>query len=334
MSDLPEGWVLAASSFNWTPELIRAQRSARDLVVGIVADNVAEVVELEAGQVWRSFPEPADAEVDALRSALQSAGGDVSVLGVSIDDYQPSGRRRTDDERLAFLIPQLLAARRVGAVGVRLPLGQAGRPLLLRVLPFLHELDLTLYEEFQGQQTPSSPHAAPAIQVISDLADHRVRLLCDISILMPALPPSYLDRLRRGGVPADLVDRLSDQWRDPATPDAVRTALSSGSVPPGVHTLFMNLLVRFGRAEASELSEVLDLTGAYHLKFWDLDDGDNRVSGPIRDLGRLLAGSGFRGTLTSEWGGHEWLEGWAATDITRQHLSLARDALAAGAAAA
>jgi hypothetical protein len=109
--------------------------------------------------------------------------------------------------------------------------------------------------------------------------------------------------------------------------------LRSGAVPEAVRTLYMNLLVRFGRAEVAQLRHVLDVVGGFHLKFWDLDDADGRVSGPIRDLGRLLAGTGFAGTLTSEWGGHEWLDD-DPTATTRQHLELARRALAEGVAAA
>ena len=80
-------------------------------------------------------------------------------------------------------------------------------------------------------------------------------------------------------------------------------------------------------------SGILPLVGAFHLKFWDLDDADGRVSAPIRDLGAVLAGSDFAGTLCSEWGGHEWLDADAA-DMTRRHLALARSALADGVAAA
>jgi len=84
------------------------------------------------------------------------------------------------------------------------------------------------------------------------------------------------------------------------------------------------------------LRDILPLVGAFHLKFWDLDDADSRVSAPIRDLGSLLAisGSGFAGTLCSEWGGHEWLDDADAADVTRRHLALARAALADGVAAA
>lgn len=332
-TELPAGWTLSASAFNWTPDVIRAEHAAPDLAVGIVTHGIAPVIELEPGQLWRSFPESADTEVDALRRRLDAAGGSVSIVGASLDDWLGPGRRRTQAERLAFLVPQLHAARRVGAAGVRLPIGQAGEPLLRELLPMLHELDLVLLEEIQGQQTPDSPTTAAAIDVIAGIDDPHVRLLVDISMLMPALPTTYLEQLARAGLPEGLMSRLAEDWRDPATAGAVVELLRSGAVPPAIHTMYMNLLVRFGRSRATELRGILPLVGAFHLKFWDLDDADDRVSQPVRDLGAVLAGSDFTGTMCSEWGGHEWLDGADAADMTRRHLALARSALADGVAA-
>jgi hypothetical protein len=324
--EIPNGWTLCASSFNWTPEIIAAARTAQDIVTGI-ADSVTKTIEIEPGLLWRSFPAPQDGEVDALRHGLASKGGRVSIVGASLDDFTSPTGRRTLQERLDFLVPQLQAARRAGAVGVRLPIGQAGTELLALVQPLLHELDLVLYEEIQGQQTPGNPAVAPALKAIAGLADDRVRVLVDISMLMPALPVSYLEELRRGGVAPDLLERLENDWQDPATHDAVTALLRSGQVPPRIHTLFMNLLIRFGRSDAADLQDVLPLVGAFHLKFWDLDDDSGRVSQPLRDLGGLLGRNGFTGTLTSEWGGHEWLQD-DPTDMTRRHLALAETALA------
>lgn len=327
---LPAGWTLAGSAFNWTPEVIRADRSAPDIALGIVADGVASVIEIEPGQLWPSFPEPSDAEADAFREALGALGGSVSIVGASLDDWASPTRRRTDDERIAFLMPQLRSARRVGAAGVRLPIGQAGEPLLRRLLPSLAELDLVLFEEIQGQQTPENPAASAALDTIAAIDDPRLRVLVDISMLMPSLPPSYLARLRSGGVSPALLDRLATDWRDPSTNAAVVDLLRSGSVPAAVHTLFMNLLVRFGRSQASDLRGILPLVGGFHLKFWDLDDSDDRVSRPIRDVAQEIAGTSFEGTLCSEWGGHEWVDEDPST-ITRAHLALAHTALVAGA---
>ena len=326
--EIPHGWTLCASSFNWTPEITAARRTAHDIVAGI-ADSVAKTIELEPGLLWRSFPAPQDAEVDELRHSLAARGASVSIVGASLDDFTSPTKRRTLQERLDFLVPQIQAAHRVGASGVRLPIGQAGTELLTLVQPLLHKLDLVLYEEVQGQQTPGSPAVEPALEAIAGLADDHVRVLVDISMLMPALPVTYLEELRQGGVSPDLLARLQNDWRDPATLDAVTALLRSGNVPPRIHTLFMNLLIRFGRSDAADLQGILPLVGAFHLKFWDLDDDGGRVSQPLRDLGGLLSRHGFSGTLTSEWGGHEWLQD-DPTEMTRRHLALAASALAAG----
>lgn len=323
---LPSAWTIGASAFNWTPEVIRAEVSAARIAVGIVAGGTSSVIELELGQLWRSFPVPTDAEAEAVRDALSAVDGRVSIVGASIDDWAAHGRRRDDDERLAFLVPQLRAAHRLGAAGVRLPIGQAGPALLERVLPVLHQLDLVLYEEAQGAQSPLSGAHRKQYDTIAEFGDPRLRLLIDISMLMPAPPVTYLERLRRSALPSDFIDRLENEWPDPSISEAAVALLQAGAVPPAVHTLFMDLLVRFGRSDAADLSDVLALVGAVHLKFWDLDDTDGRITRPIRELTRHLRTAGFDGILTSEWGGHEWLDD-DPTDVTRRHLELVRGVL-------
>lgn len=317
---------IGASAFNWTPAVIRADRAATDIAVDIVAAGVSRVIEVEPGQLWRSFPITRADEAALLRERLAAAGGRVSIVGASLDDWMSPTRRRTEEERLEFLVPQLRAAQALGADGVRLPIGQAGPELLRRLLPVLHELDLVLFEEAQGSQTPQSPMSAGAYDVIADLDDPHVRLLIDISMLMPAVPVSYLDELERGGVPGALVRRLRDEWQDPATLEAVIDLLRSGGVPGPVHTLYMDMIVRFGRSSVDALRPVLPFVAGFHLKFWDLDDADGRVWQPVRELGSVLAETGFAGVLTSEWGGHEWLDADPA-EMTRAHIAGARAAL-------
>ncbi|MDQ0798938.1 restriction endonuclease subunit R [Arthrobacter sp. SLBN-112] len=325
-AEISADWTLCASSFNWAPDIVAAGRTAPDIVSGIA--DLVKTVELEPGLVWRSFPDPQDEEVDGLRQSLASRGGHISIVGASLDEFTSPTTRRSLLERLEFLAPQLRAAHRVGAHGVRLPIGQAGPDLLTLLQPMLHELDLVLFEEIQGRQAPGNPGVEPALDAIAALADDHVRVLVDISMLMPALPATYLEKLRQSGIPAELLARLEHDWRDPATLDAVTALLRSGQVPPRIHTLFMNLLIRFGRSEAADLQGIMPLVGAFHLKFWDLDD-DGRVSQPLRDLAGLLSRSGFTGTLTSEWGGHEWLQD-DPTEMTRRHLALAEAALSSG----
>ncbi|WJL94465.1 restriction endonuclease subunit R [Microbacterium sp. ET2] len=325
-ASLPPTLKIGASAFNWTPEVIRAEHAATDITVDIVAEGVSTLVEVEPGQLWRSFPVTRVDEAALLREHLAAVGGRVTIVGASLDDWMSPTRRRTEEERLEFLVPQLHAAHALGAIGVRLPIGQAGPELLRRLLPLLHELDLVLFEEAQGSQTPQSPTSAEAYDVIAELDDRHVRLLIDISMLMPAVPVSYLSELERGGVPASLRERVRDHWRDPATLGVVVQLLRSGGVPGPVRTLYMDMVVRFGRSSVDVIRPVLPLVAGFHLKFWDLEDADGRVWQPVRDLGAQLAGSGFDGVLTSEWGGHEWLDA-DPTEMTRAHIAGARKAL-------
>jgi sugar phosphate isomerase/epimerase len=324
----PAAWVLAASSFNWTRDILQAARTPHDIVVGIAQSRVSEVVEVELGQCFRSFPRMNEEEVDRLRLGLDAHGARVSIVGLGLDDYTSLVHHRTEAQRLAFLEPQLRAAQRLGAHGVRLPFGQPDPALLNALTPLLEALGLVLYLEIQGPQGPGSPGYEETMALFADGSNRRLQLLLDASMVTPMLPTSYLDCLGRSGVPADLVDRVTHGWEDPATAKAVRECLAGGQVPPQALALYMTMVVRFGTWTVADLEPLLPYTSAAHLKFWDLDDADGRVTGPLRQLASALDRHGFSGTLCSEWGGHDWYEGpESATEMTRRHLELVRATL-------
>ena len=322
-----------ASAFNWTPEVIRAERPAPDIAVGIVADGVASMIEIEPGQLWRSFPESADAEVDALRPASRrSAGRSASSARASMTGL-PRGAAAPTMSDSRSCSPSSAPRIGVGATGVRLPIGQAGEPLLRQLLPTLHELDLVLFEEIQGQQTPDSPGGARAID---DDRRHRRSAACGCSSTSACscrrCRRATSSELRAGGVHGALLAaarvRLA-RPRDRST--RWSTLLRSGGVPPAVHTML--------HEPAGALRTIGCRGPPRHpparrrVPSQVLGPRRHRRPGvaPIRDLGAELAGTGFTGTLTSEWGGHEWLDDDPAT-MTRAHLTLARAALQAGAA--
>ena len=228
----PARWTLAASAFNWTPDVIRAERAAPDIAVGIVTDGIAPVIELEPGQLWRSFPESADDEVDALRAT-------------STEPRRREHRRR-EPRRLARTHG---TARRGRAPGLPAPPAARGAPRRRRrraapdraggrAAPAppaagLHELDLVLYEEIQGQQTPESPGTAAAIEVIAEARrpagaparrhQHaHARAAADLPRGSSAGPASR----------EDLLTRLTDEWRDPATTGAVVEFLGRAACRP------------------------------------------------------------------------------------------------------
>ena len=268
MTTLPARLDAGRSSFNWTWDVVQARTSAQDIAEAIPDAVGVNVIELEAGQVFRSFPAPAPREVDALRAAVAAGGGRVSIVGASIDDFVSSSERRTENARLAFLEPQMRAVRRVGAWGFRLPFGQTGRSLLKRLQPLLHELDLTLYEEIQVSTASPTPASTPS-------ASSRTTASDSLSIPACSCPPCRRPTsttasggdIHRPGRPAGESGSTRNAYRGAGT-------LRSGVVPPPVHTLYMNLSSASVRSEVADLQDVMDLVGGFHLKFWDLDDSD------------------------------------------------------------
>lgn len=321
-------WVLSASSFNWTRDILRASQSPLDIVAGVVAPHVCPVLEIEAGQCFRSFPSMEPDEVHRMRDSVEAAGARISIVGVGLDDWVTPTHRRSERERAAFLTPQLRAAKQLGAVGVRLPFGQPDRSLLSELLPLLHELDLVLYQEIQGTQGPGTAGYDEAMEALEGLGDPRLSIVLDSSMVTPQLPVSYLEALSQAGVPVGLLDRVTADWGNPATMAAIRNCLDAGQVPPTAMALYMTMVFRFGTWTVAELEPFLPHVGAVQLKFWDLDDADGRVTRPIAELGVALDRHGFSGTLCSEWGGHDWWDGpGGATEMTLKHLDLVADVL-------
>ena len=74
---------------------------------------------------------------------------------------------------------------------------------------------MVLYEEIQGQQSLDVPAVAANLELLHELDDPRIRALVDISMLMPSLPPSYLDELRAGEVSTKACSRV---WKANGVP--------------------------------------------------------------------------------------------------------------------
>jgi hypothetical protein len=294
-----------------------------DIVAGTMASKVCPVLEIEAGQCFRSFPSMEPDEVDRMRHRVEAAGARVSIVGVGLDDWLTPTRRRSELERAAYLNPQLRAAKQLGAFGVRLPFGQPSRPLLIELLPLLHELDLVLYQEIQGSQGPGTAEYDDAMETLEALDDPRLGIVLDSSMVTPQLPVSYLEALGRADLPVGLLERVTTEWGTSETTAAVRDCLAAGQVPPHAMALYLTMVFRFGTWTVDDLEPFLPHVGAVQLKFWDLDDTDGRVTRPIADLRDALGRHGFAGTWCSEWGGHDWWEGpGGATEMTLHHLDL------------
>lgn len=318
-----EQW--AVTMFSFTSEIVKGARSPQQLLDAAREADLAEWFEIDGFQHFSTFPVVGDAEADRFREHVSQLGIRLTELGIYDDLYLDPRRMADLGQRVSYLELQIESAHRLGFPAVKIMWG-VDLEVLEGIRPCLERLGLRLYQEAQG-----------ALRADSSDVDRRVDFVLrhptvygfvfDLSACMYGLPVTYLEELRRLGIAEEVVQIIEEAWpseRGHDLRDRVLAATERVDLSATARLRLMMPFGRFGNSHVSEWREFLPLANIIHLKFWDLVDDDGIISAPMRDLARELERSGFAGPVTSEWGGHEWLdgEGFDPVTMTRGHRSL------------
>ena len=219
-------------------------------------------IEAEPGQLWRSFPGRSDADVANFGDRLTAAGGRVSILGrehrrLVAAGHAPHGRR-------AVRLPPAPDRDRAPARRSRACVCRSDRRAdrcSSALLPILHETGLDAVRRDPGfADARLAPGTAPRSTRSWASTTRTCACWWTSRCSCRRCRRAISSGCAAGGVPAELIDvAATDQWRDPATVGAIVGLLRSGGVPASVHTLYMDMLVRFGRSDATVIADVLPL---------------------------------------------------------------------------
>jgi hypothetical protein len=316
----------AVTMFSYTTELVLGRRTPQQVLLDAADAGVASRFEMDGFQHFTSFPEVSDEEAEGFRDDIARRGIELTEIGLYDDrffvDEPGSGSM---DSRVDLLTRQIDSAGRLGFPAVKLMFG-ADLELLDRLRPALDRHGLALYQEAQGALRAGSPELDRQLAYASAYPD-TFGFVFDLSACMYGAPVTYLEELRRLGVPQEAVDLIESDWptdRNDAVKDRVLAITRDLLLDPAARMRLMMPFGRFGNSKVSEFHDLISIARIVHLKFWDLVDEGGIVSDPIRDLHRELAKIGYAGPITSEWGGHEWLEGpeYDPDLVTQQHRGL------------
>lgn len=317
----------AVTMFSFTRELMAGSVHPTELLVGARKAGLASAFEIDGFQHFGTLPDVDEDEATSFRAAVDEHGIRLTQLGVYDDLFVDPWHRADVTSRVAYLERQIASAARLGFRAAKVAWG-VDAEVLDGLRPCLDRLGLTLNQEAQGSLRADSPEVDQRVESALRFPDN-FGFVFDLSACMYGLPITYVEDLRRLGVPERAVRLLADEW--PSQGGAIRDRVfdAAGSVSPEAELRLSMPFGRFGNSQVAEFRDFLRLVDVVHLKYWDLDDQDGIISSPLRDLAGELAQIGFRGPLTSEWGGHEWLspDDADATTMTRGHRSLFRAAI-------
>jgi len=312
--------------FSFANEWLAASGPVEQLLDQVAAHGLGPDLEVDGLTSFRGLPVPHDSEIRTFRNTCTSLGLHPTVFGVYVDRARRKDRWLDVDESVAELELQLEAAHRLGFPMVRAALG-LDLEVVDRVLPTLTSLGLVLTVEVQGTTTLDSPPLADLFTWLQSHDQAPVGLTFDTSVAMPDLPPSYRKDLRRLGMSAE-VERLLDQWWTADGPAHARfarfrTEAATAGAPGPVLEQAVTAFVRMGHTPLESWTPLFPWVRHVHAKFWDWELPDAHVIGPHTQALAALGDAGYAGSVSSEWGGSEWLglDEVDAFDLIGTHLS-------------
>ena len=315
----------AVTLFSFTTELV-AGTPPEEVLDTVVTEAGIRRVEIDGFQHFAGLPRVTDAEAAAFREQTDRLGISLTELGIYADTGLRSDRLLTQDETVSYLADQVDSAAKLGFPAVKIMFGVD--PAILEGLrPHLERTGIPIYQEVQGPIRIDSPELDRQREFAASRGPELFGFVFDLSACMPALPVTYLEALRRLSVPEEAVRILDEEWAADRTGSVRRRVgelTAAAGLPHSVQPMLAMPFLRFGSSSVKEFRDFLPEVSIVHLKFWDLDDADGRVSTPIADLRAELGALGFSGPVTTEWGGHEYLDPgrYTALDMTRQHREL------------
>ena len=306
MTAADRGPRFASTLFSFTNELLAAEATPDELLERVLRSGLGAAVEIDGAQHFRSFPLLDPDEVRVTARVVTAAGGAVSVLGGGPDLTPAPGVLRDAGTLQVQLESQILAARILGAEAVRIPFGVLPWPVLQRAGRIAEREGVLLLEEVQGPATPASPAVAQRVEDLTAAGEPALGLLLDTSTLMGGLPPTYVEALAREGLSPDVLDRLAEAFAERRVAPEVLPLLADPAVPAAARGPLITAMTRFGHGSAAEWLPLSPWIAGVHVKWWDLESAGNDLAGETGLLLEGLLAGGFRGTVCSEWGGHEW----------------------------
>jgi sugar phosphate isomerase/epimerase len=253
----------------------------------------------------RGFPQVSDRFAGRFKELMARHALTPSCLAVNADVGIRRGTLMDNEQAAAYLEPQIRAAAKLGFPVVRTQLG-ASPEVLERLLPLAEKLEIRMGPEIHAPWAVNAPVMLAYREMYERLRSPCLGFIPDFGASAKAPPPGYLDYLRDGGMPADLLQMAVGIWSGAGDAQSKRTEFNrraAGADPSaisGLSVLFSILSPQDPRAWLEIMPQVIHV----HAKFYEFDAAGNEAAIPYDRLLPVFVEGGYRGFISAEWEGH------------------------------
>ncbi len=291
---------LGVTFHSFTNEWVSCVWSFEDLMHN--AGQLGGGVEIVGPAHHRDFPNVPDEFVTAFRSARERHGLTPTSYGSYADPFMRfDGSALSDDELVAYHLPQLRGAARLGFPIVRLQYYAAG--IVERLLPTSEKLGVRLGYELHCPLNLDNPTTLELVAQCDRLDTPHLGLIPDAGIFSRSIPAFRRQRGIATGLSPEPVDKLVALWSDPSKGrgDGEELVASFGAGSESAEWA-VHLWGSHGHSDPADLGQIFRHVIHVHAKFFSMLDGDE-PDVRYRDLVFALLDNSYRGWISSEYEG-------------------------------
>jgi hypothetical protein len=301
------GPKLGTTVYSFTRDFHGRTASFPELIRRVAEYGLGPGLEVVGFQSFRGWPAVSDEDARSFRALVDELGLTLSALGANADAALRRDRMLTDDELVAYMEAQIIAARRLGFPVVRVQYSLTPDDME-RLLPIAERENVALGLEIHAHHSPRHPVMLAMLERYEKLGSPLLGFIPDWGATMRRMPPSFLEAYRAKGLPEAFLSGVEEEWSrlhalGPVLDDEVLGAhfgryqqiAEQTGAGEAANAVIIGAVGLFGHADPTDWALVAPWTVHMHGKFYDIDlDGDEPCV-PVRDILEVFLDAGYNG---------------------------------------
>jgi len=274
-------------------------------------------VEIVGPAHHRGFPEVSDEFERTFKSSVERNGLTPTSYGSYADPFMLPARDLNSDELVAYTIPQLRGAAKLGFPVVRLQ--YFVYPVVERLLPYAEKYKLRMGYELHCPLMIEAPLTQKLIEQVSRIASPNLGLIPDAGIFTRSIPKFRIEGARRAGVPETLLSRAMELWNAKVPLEQARAQLKEAGADDRTFSAMEIFWGSFGHSDPASLASIMPFVVHTHGKFFSMVNGEE-PDVRYEELVKALVRGGYRGWMSSEYEGPDT----DSFEVVRAHQAMVR----------
>ncbi|WP_077035468.1 sugar phosphate isomerase/epimerase [Pelomonas sp. KK5] len=322
-----KGFKLGSTLYSFTNEWHERRYDFEGLVAEVARRGLGPGLELIGFSSIRGFPVVSDDFAARFKDLMAQHQLTPSCLSINADMAIRRGTMMSVDEAVAYHVPQIEAAAKLGFPVVRCQFA-APAEVLVRLLPLAEKHGIKMGPEVHAPLNPNSPPVMAYREAYAKANSPLLGFVPDFGCSARDLPATYIANLRAQELPEHLIQLALEVWHLPKDAGWKRQEFARRVEPlradPADVSALSVMFNILSPGEAAAWKEIMGQVVHVHGKFYDFDTDGNETSIPYDELLPVFHDGGYEGFMSSEWEGHLYMRNVDAFDMVAKHQALSR----------